>query len=185
MPAERLFIAAELPPRVAEELAWWARDTCGSDPALRLLPVGSLHLTLAFLGKRSSEDVPAVGEALRSVAGAGVHAMDLGWDDAIWLPERRPSVLAMRLDDPGAALGPLRAAVVAAVASAVGWEPEARPFLAHVSVARVRAGLRPRTLDLTLPSPERFAPAAVTLFRSEPSPEGPVSTPLVAVASQS
>lgn len=180
VPDERLFVAAELPPRVAQELAWWARDCCGSDPALRLLPVASLHLTLAFLGRRPTEEVPALVGALASGSALALP-QDLGWQDAVWLPQRRPSVLAASLDDPAGALGPLRDAVVAALAGAVGWEPEARPFLAHVSVARVRAGARPRTLELPLPSPERFGLSSVTLFASQPLPEGPAYTALASV----
>lgn len=187
---ERLFVAAELPGRVAEELAWWARDTCGSDPALRLLPVASLHLTLAFLGLREPGDADVVGAALAAALGPAAAAppawpTDLGWEDAVWLPRRRPSVLAASLDDPAGALLPVREAVVAAVTDVVAWEPEARPFLAHVSVARVRGGARPRTLDLPLPSPERFGLSAVTLFRSSLSPEGADYTALASVPSQS
>lgn len=183
MSAERLFVAAELPVRVAEELAWWARDTCGSDPALRLLPVASLHLTLAFLGSRPEGDAERVAAALGAASFS--WPVDLGWDDALWLPQRRPSVLAVGLDDPAGALEPLRSAVVAAVAAAIDWEPEGRPFLAHVSAARVRPGARPRTLELPLPSPERFPLAAVTLLRSVTSAAGADYTSLARVTAQS
>ena len=178
-------MAAELPARVAEELAWWARDVCGSDPALRLLPVASLHLTLAFLGSRPASEVDALGAALRGVVAPAGDAVpwpdDLAWDDLAWLPPRRPGALTVKLEDPGGRLAALQAAVVAAVAGAVDWTPEARPFLAHVTAARIRAGGRPRTLDLPLPSPERFGLEAVTLCSSQLGPDGAAYTPLARV----
>lgn len=177
----RLFVAAELPTQVAEGLAWWARDVIGSDPAMRRLPVASLHLTLAFLDARPPAEVAAIGAALETAVAGSAWPVDLGLDDLLWLPARRPHALTMGVEDPRGALRGLQQAVVAALGEAIGFAAEGRPFLAHVTVARVRGGLRPRTLELPLPSPERFDLEAVTLMRSGSSDDGPVYTPLVRV----
>jgi 2'-5' RNA ligase len=162
----RLFVAAEVPEDVAATLLRWAPR----DAALRPVPAESLHLTLAFLGERPEEDAERIGHAIAPL-GRPVRALWL--DEAIWLPPRRPSVLAVRLDDPDGALGRLQADVVAALADAVGFVPERRGYLPHVTVARVRRGARPPSDELPpLPAVGRFGATALTLFQSHLSPRG-------------
>lgn len=163
----RVFVAAELPEAVAARLAAWAP----SDPALRPVAVEALHLTLAFLGERSEAQAGAVGAALRPLA-RPVGALALG--EALWLPPRRPRALTVAVADGEGALGALQADVVAALERAVGFEAERRPYLPHVTVARVRANARAPRLRLAPPAPrgEPFAATALTLLRSRPSPRG-------------
>lgn len=164
----RLFVAAELPGDVTEALLAWAPR----DPALRPVPVEALHLTLAFLGERSEEDAARVTAALAGLA-RPVRALSLG--EAIWLPPRRPRVLAVEVDDGDGALTTLQADVIAALVGAVGFEPEGRPYLPHVTVARVRSGARAPRLELPPPADLVDAPfgaTALTLFHSRLSPRG-------------
>jgi 2'-5' RNA ligase len=72
-------------------------------------------------------------------------------------------VLAVELADGDGALAALQRDVGAMLVDAVGWAPERRPFLAHVTVARVRA--RPPEVGEP-PEGGPFAATAVTLFRS-------------------
>ena len=67
----------------------------------------------------------------------------------------------------------LRAAVVARLADALPWEPEARPFRAHITVARVRREWRPRLEDLPEAPQATFAADAVMLFGSHLGGRGP------------
>ena len=54
-----------------------------------------------------------------------------------------------------------------------GWyQPEARPFLAHVTVARVAKGGRVSREPLAAPGQLRFSASTVTLFRSRLSAAG-------------
>jgi 2'-5' RNA ligase len=161
----RLFVAAELPPPVVAALTGWrpALD------AVRPVAPESLHLTLAFLGERSAAEASAAAEVVRSVA-APVGQLALG--AARWLPPRRPRVLAVEVEDGGGGLGALQAAVVAGLEEAIGFVPERRRFLAHVTVGRVRSGggaaARPGSGgDLpAVPRGAPFALAALTLMRS-------------------
>ena len=87
----------------------------------------------------------------------------------LWLPRRRPHALALALRDERGALTALQAALAAALAAGGWFAPEQRPYLPHVTLARVRRGGDPRTLARRpLPDPPAlaFAGAAVTLFRS-------------------
>ena len=162
----RLFVAAELPGEVVEALAGWRPR----DDALRLVAPEALHVTLAFLGAREEADVEVVEAALER-ARRPVTALALG--EALWLPRRRPRVLAVELDDVDGALGALQRDVAAGLQDGIGWAPERRPFLAHVTVARVRhgaGGRLPEVADAPVLGP--FPAAALTLFRSHLSPRG-------------
>src|SRR3954454_15581592 len=78
---------------------------------------------------------------------------------------RRPRVLGVELDDAGGELDALQARVSEAMVGAAGYVPEKRPFLAHVTVARVRRGGRAPRGELPRPPALRFTPAALILYR--------------------
>jgi RNA 2',3'-cyclic 3'-phosphodiesterase len=167
----RLFVALEPPAAVREALAGWARAAVGEDPQLRLVAADALHLTLAFLGERPAEDVTRLAPALaRALSGAApprdAHALG-----PLWLAPRRPHVLTVGIADPSGRLAALQARVAGACADAVGWEPEARAFRPHVTVARVRRNERTRPRELAALSPEAraaWSTGGVTLLRSVP-----------------
>jgi 2'-5' RNA ligase len=92
---------------------------------------------------------------------------------ALGLPPRRPGVLAVRLDDSGAALAALQRRLAAALCEHGLYEPEARAFLPHVTVARVRRGRCLRRDFLAAPPPPMtFSGGPVALYRSDPHPGG-------------
>ena len=166
----RLFIALELPADVVEALARWRLH----DDALRPVAAENVHLTMAFLGERLEEDVAAIEGVLAGVARpVGETAVEAG----IWLPRRRPRVLAVRLT--GEDVVALQGELVARLEDEIGWEPERRAFLPHVTVARVRSGVRPPRGELPpLPELAPFTPGPLTLFRSRLSPRGARYEPL-------
>ena len=88
-----------------------------------------------------------------------------------------PRVLAVALEDRHGALGALQERVVERLAAAGRHDPEARPYLPHVTVARVRSGTRPGDA-LAAPPPLAFDGAAVTLYRSRLQPSGARYEPL-------
>jgi 2'-5' RNA ligase len=170
-PAARLFVALELPEVARRELVTW-RGAAGLDVAgLRLVSPDDLHVTLCFLGSRPELEIDAIAAACGVVAGE--PAVESAFAEPVWLPARRPRVLAVSLVDPDGALARVQR-VLSDALSAGGWyAPEARPFLAHVTVARVGRDarrFRPPALG-ELPSVEVRC-ARVTLYRSRLSPSG-------------
>jgi 2'-5' RNA ligase len=163
----RLFVALELPEEVRAALAAWRPR----DEALRPVAPEALHVTLAFLGARDEEEAPAIGALLAPLA-RPVRALALG--GAVWLPPRRPGVLAARVEDRDGALAALQADVAGVLARAGVFAPERRPFLAHVTVARVRRGAAVPRDDRAAAGPPAmgFAAPSVTLLRSHLSPRG-------------
>lgn len=172
----RLFVALEPPPEVRVALAGWAQDAIGGDPAFRLVATEAMHLTLAFLGERPAEDVARLAPELARSLSRCAPPRPARVTEPLWLAPRRPHVLTVAVVDESQRLTELRDAVVGACARAVGWEPEARPFRPHVTLARVRRNERVKPRELpALPFAAR-APwrtgAGVALLCSTPGPDG-------------
>lgn len=158
----RLFVALSLPAEVRTALAAWAAAVPASG-AMRRVPAENLHVTLAFLGARSPGDAEAVTALL---GGLARPLGPLTVDGPLWLPPRRPGVLAVALGA-GPALAELHADLVEALAGAIGFEPEGRALRPHVTVARARREARLRAVELEPPPPAvRFEPEALVLYRS-------------------
>jgi 2'-5' RNA ligase len=165
----RLFAALEPPLGVREQLAAWARAARRCGRQMRLLERQDMHVTLCFLGSRPVEEIEPLGATVTACATA-VGGLELG--APLWLPPRRPRVLAVEVGDPQGELAALQTAVADALAQACGWEPEHRRFRPHVTVARMREGAAPRRRELDPTPALTFDGEYLTLFRSWLSREG-------------
>jgi 2'-5' RNA ligase len=159
---------------VLEELGRWQGANLKTKD-LRGIAVPMLHVTLCFLGYQPVERIDALSEVV-AARGAPDEVLALG--EALWLPPRRPGVLAIGLEDGSGALTALQADVSQALVDLGAYEPESRPFLPHVTVARVRRGRRVRPGRLPAPAPLVFTAPALTLYRSQPGPGGARYEPL-------
>ncbi len=166
----RLFVALELPQPIRQALVGWrARAVRGID-RLRLVREEDLHVTMCFLGWQAIGAVDSIVSACRVLAGEPAAQLRVGgW---IWLPPRRPRVLAIELEDRGGALASAQSRLSAALEAGGWYRPEQRPFLAHVTVARVPRGARVRAGEPEAPPALALTGSRVTLFRSRLSPAG-------------
>jgi 2'-5' RNA ligase len=156
----RLFVAVDPGERFRDELdtrldAWRER--------LRIAWVRpeNWHLTLLFLGDWPADRLPALRDALLDEAPAHrAFAVACGGVGAF--PNlRSPRVLFLHLES-GGALERLAAGVRSRVAAAIPDGPrDEKPFRAHLTLARVKRPLPPRTRGL---------PAAMDLGSWEPWP---------------
>jgi 2'-5' RNA ligase len=119
---------------------------------------------LCFLGSRSAREIDEIAAACGVVAGEPVAEPRLG--EPVWLPARRPRVLAVRLSDDSGALARLQAALSSALVAGGWYAPESRAFLAHVTVARVAKDARVRAPALEPPPAVSVRCSRVTLYRS-------------------
>ncbi len=103
----------------------------------------------------------AAGSAL-----AGCGAAPLALADPLWLPRRSPRVLAVALSDPAGALAAAQECLAGALVAGGWYQRERRPFLSHVTVARVARGAQIQPRDLDPPGPLEFSGDLVVLFRS-------------------
>jgi 2'-5' RNA ligase len=168
----RLFVAGELPRDVRRAIAAWQEAELAPQRELRLNR--SLHLTLCFLGDVARGAVPEIVDALRAI---DFTAVALTPAEALFLPERgRKRVVALRLDDPTGALVRLQGEVSAALAALGVYEPERRPYLPHLTVARFRQKGHPFPLqNVNIPE---FRLGRVVLYSSLLERGGAVHTPL-------
>jgi 2'-5' RNA ligase len=177
-PGKRLFVGARISVAAsntlagcAETLARRARDA-GAE--LRWVAPINYHVTLAFLGWTGVEAIGPVCDGLAAaVAGAGrmtFRTTRLGAFPSL----DQASVLWAGIED-GAALTGLARSIGAAMAG-LGFQPDARPYHPHVTLARLRT---PRALrEIVLPMAEQmFGDTridAVTLFETETKSSGSV-----------
>lgn len=160
----RLFVALDLPAEVRSVLESWSREHVGGMARVRLVEPESLHVTLCFLGSRPAGEIDAIAAACGVVS--GLPRADLTLGAARWLPPRRPRVLTVTLADARGRLAVVRATLAAALQDSGFYEPESRPFLAHVTVARVAHDGRPQGEEVPAPETVRFTGDTVTLYRS-------------------
>jgi 2'-5' RNA ligase len=174
----RLFVALDLPEGVRETIVAWGRRVLGEAPAVRLLAPESLHVTLCFLGSQPASQVDRIA-AVCGLA-AAFPAPRLSLARAVWLPRRRPRVLAVELEDRLGTLGELQSALSDRLSAAGWYQAERRRFLPHVTIARVARSAPPLAAPplaaplAALPDPPRadFAGPRVTLYRSRLQPGG-------------
>jgi 2'-5' RNA ligase len=182
----RLFVAVDLPALVRERLAGWAKTAVagvfsGRNAMPRLLGPDSMHLTLCFLGNRPTSEIGPLGDAVGACARV-VGELSLG--APLWLPPRRPRVLAVEVHDEGGGLQALKDDVLAALAGVCDADlaSERRRFRPHVTVARLRERTRPRERELAPTPALSFAPESVALYRSFLAAEGATYEALASVA---
>jgi RNA 2',3'-cyclic 3'-phosphodiesterase len=174
-PRLRLFVALELPGAVLGPLIDWRERVLGEVPDARLVAGASLHVTLVFLGYQSERDVGRIADLCFGEPAGGFELRATG---VTGVPPARPRLYALGLEDAGGALGAWQGELSNRLHAGGLYEPEKRPFWAHVTLAR---GKRNRTLprlaeatalpaELTRP----FVPERATLYRSTLTPRGAV-----------
>lgn len=176
----RLFVALELPGNVREELGRWLLGAMSGVRGMRPIGPDHLHVTLCFLGWQPLDALEAVAQATGRLSPGDPPELSLG--AVLWLPPRRPRVLAVGLDDAGGRLTEIQAEL-SALLEAGGWyEPERRPYLPHITVGRAGRRERVAVSELPAPRPLPFVGERVTLFRSRLARSGARYEPLSSVS---
>jgi 2'-5' RNA ligase len=166
----RLFVALEVPREVRNALGRWRSASLSGVAGLRPLPDDHLHITLCFLGWLAADQVEGVIQACNRLLPSDPPTVRLG--EPRWLPSRRPRVLAVSLDDDRGRLIVLQAELSRLLESGGWYQPEGRPYLPHVTVARARRRSSVRPSPLSAPPALSFSASRLTLFRSHLSPGG-------------
>ena len=166
----RLFCALRLPEDVLDDLTAWQ----AGHGLVRAVPRGNLHVTLAFLGARPADDVPAVARELAAAAGNA--------EPIVLTPLRyreTRSVGMVVLADAGGAATSVADELGERLERVGLFRPERRPWLPHVTVSRFRE--RPR-LELPPPDLGRFSPSDAAVYSSVLRPGGAEYEALESVA---
>jgi len=184
-PRARLFVALDLPESLRGGIAEWGRREL-RDPALRVVPEESLHITLAFLGYLPERQIERLGEIVASLE---TVAPTVRVGEPVVKPSLpRARLFALPAESPGAVS--LQAELEERLVAERLYKPEKRAFWPHVTVARVKSGGRGSKRPLTVQSTPGALPRALlaptrcvrlTLYRSELNPKGARYTPLARV----
>ncbi|HET7590509.1 MAG TPA: RNA 2',3'-cyclic phosphodiesterase [Solirubrobacterales bacterium] len=184
-PRARLFVALDLPEDLRDGIVAWGKREL-RDPALRVAPRESLHITLAFLGYLPEREIERLEEVVARLE-SPAPTIELG--DPVAKPSfRRARLFALPADSDGAIA--LQAELEGELVAQRLYKPEQRPFWPHVTVARVKSGGKgsrrptqvsepPRGLLRGLMQPELCR--RVSLYRSELNPQGARYVPLAQV----
>jgi RNA 2',3'-cyclic 3'-phosphodiesterase len=161
----RLFVGLELPVPVRGELTGWcSAHLGGGTPGLRPVEPEALHVTLCFLGWRPVEQIGRIVAACEDAVSGPPAELVLG--APVWLGSARSRVIAVGLGDRSGTLSRLQQSIVRTMVAVGCHEPEERPFLPHVTVARSGRRSRVSRRELPPPAPVTFMGRDVTLFRS-------------------
>lgn len=176
----RLFIAIDLPAEIKHSL-WMLRcDLAGA----RWVPPEQMHLTLAFLGEVTDDQLTALGAALACIQ---LPPFFLSFTSTGCFPDRRrPRVLWVGLA-PQPALTKLALQVQEALLLC-GLPVEERPFSPHITLTRLKSPLT-RGVELFLdqslpPHLPRLEVREFILFASRLTPRGAEHHPLQSFALQ-
>jgi 2'-5' RNA ligase len=168
----RLFVACDLPGDVKRAVADWQELELRPHADLRVVP--TLHLTLAFLGNVDASRVPDLERALGAIAW---RPADCRFREPLFLPPHgKRRVVALELDDPAGTLCGLQREVADGLSAQGLYQPERRPWLPHVTVARFRRPGHPFSLqNVTIPA---FCVVRMVLYSSHLEREGAVHAPI-------
>jgi 2'-5' RNA ligase len=188
----RAFIAVEIPAEIQRLIQ---QDTASLrkallKPLVRWVETKNLHLSLKFLGDVSAEDLEKFAVAIElelvtqppfimSVAGLGVFP---GY--------HQPRIIWAGLAAPKSLFSLQQS--VEAIAVRLAYFPEERPFSPHLTIGRVgQSSTQPDRLKIrealeaaTFRSIGPFDVKALTIFRSDLRPTGPVYTSLYTLPMQ-
>ncbi len=136
----RTFIAIETSAVLQRHLATIIRQVAQALPFVRWVDPTGIHLTLAFLGELSDDQVARALEAATMTAG---HAKPFSYRLArlgVFGSPRQPRVIWLGIDEPSGALLRLQRVLNEGLAQR-GFTVDARPFSPHLTLARVKSPL--------------------------------------------
>jgi 2'-5' RNA ligase len=168
----RLFVACDLPRDVGRAVTAWQHEQLAPHEELRVMP--ALHLTLTFLGDLDASRVPDISRVLGEVAW---RRAECRLKEPLFLPAHgKRRVVALELDDPSGTLHRLQTEVSSGLAAEGLYEPEKRPWLPHVTVARFRRPGHPFSLQNV--NIGAFGVVRMVLYSSHLERAGAVHTPV-------
>ena len=176
-PRARLFLALEPVEDDREALAAWRDELVAGRSDLRPLAAESLHLTLVFLGYQAEKDIPRIWDAASSAVGRLEPAL-LRPARVAPVPPRAPRLFALDLEDEGSRAAAIQAAAAEPLAAERFYRPEKRAWWAHLTLARVKRGVRAAPLEPDRPPPGPLRATVVTLYQSLLRPQGALYVPL-------
>ena len=170
----RTFIAIRLPGEIEKALGQLAEAMRPLWPerGVRWVKAENIHLTLRFLGDTKDEQVAGIEKGLLEIAGKH-EGFELALAGSGCFPnERKPRVIWTGVEGREERLGVLQRDIEMLVRG-LGWEAERRDFVPHLTLGRVRQGVKaPQGGWLKDPARLAFRVSGVELIESVLKPGG-------------
>jgi 2'-5' RNA ligase len=155
----RTFIALELNEALQRHLSGMIRQMASALPDLRWVDPSGIHLTLAFLGELSDEQLAEAMQAAE-VAAQSMGAFDYRLSHVgTFGSQRQPRVIWVGIEEPSGALVRLHR-VLNRELERRGFDVDTRPFSPHLTLSRIKAPLKAeeiQTLQRFLDDKRSFA----------------------------
>ncbi len=172
----RIFFAIDFPPAVREKMDHFiaALKKRSKSHAIRWSKSDNLHITLQFLPKVETGDLPEIIGQVRAALNHHVELSVIALGNLHLFPSPfHPRVIVLDVT-PQEQLAILSEQIGSGIRQA-GYQTEERAFKAHLTIGRIK-NTRDVNLgflsDVALPAIEPIPVNKVVLFRSEPMPEG-------------
>jgi RNA 2',3'-cyclic 3'-phosphodiesterase len=136
----RIFIALDIDAAIHKRIELFMDGVRGFAPDARWVRPESLHVTLKFIGNKSSEEVEAIKQSLARIAAGAIDISFRGYGFFPTAKSPRVFWIDVEADPPLAAL----AKAVDETTAALGVPKEEHPFSPHLTLARRGGSGAPR-----------------------------------------
>ncbi|HEU5230264.1 MAG TPA: RNA 2',3'-cyclic phosphodiesterase [Ktedonobacteraceae bacterium] len=138
----RTFIALEMNDALQRHLEGVTRQVAKALPSVRWLDPAGIHLTLAFLGELTDEQLAIAMDASAKAAGqVKAFSYRLSWLGTFG-PPRQPRIIWMGIEESSGSLIRLHR-ILNLQLERDGFEIDRRPFSPHLTLARLKSPLTP------------------------------------------
>jgi 2'-5' RNA ligase len=180
----RTFIAIELSDEIRSSLSQIESHLKYSGADVKWVDEKNIHLTLKFLGEIDEEKCDKIKAILDQIADS-TRSFEISVNDIGAFPKiDHPRVIWVSLDK-GAAESKLLAEKIDNALSGIGFEKDARPFTAHLTIGRVRSSKNKQALKEKMGSiglqgtrDKKQVVSSIILFQSKLTPKGSIYTKL-------
>jgi RNA 2',3'-cyclic 3'-phosphodiesterase len=178
----RSFLAIELLETILKKIGQVQEDLKASHADVRWVSPEKIHLTLKFFGNidesRIEPIVKSIQGPIRTTVPFPLRVKGIGGFPNV----KNPRVIWMGMVDEKEVLASFQKELETELEK-IGFEPEGRPFQAHLTLGRVKSsrGREELVVRMERYKEEEFGDFQVermTLFRSDLRPTGPIYTPL-------
>jgi RNA 2',3'-cyclic 3'-phosphodiesterase len=141
---------------------------------VKWVPVNKIHVTLRFLGNVKIKEIPKICQAVSNELKT-VEKFELEFQKVITFPSHHPRVVAIALN-----LSKPLAKVISTIEQGVnklGFLPEQRPFLPHLTLGRMTVPLTFEFAELVA-FPQNQHVTEIVFFESQLNPAGSLYVPI-------
>ncbi|HEY7414402.1 MAG TPA: RNA 2',3'-cyclic phosphodiesterase [Ktedonobacteraceae bacterium] len=183
----RTFVALEMNEAVQRHLESVIRQVTQVLPGLRWVDPFGIHITLAFLGELTDDELGGVKHAAQAAAQRGTEFSYSLSRIGMFGLSRQPRVIWMGIEEPTGALKSLQRHLTQELVRR-NFQMDRRPFSPHLTLARIKTPLSPeelQQLQLLLDGPQQglltselYPVRHIAVMKSELSLSGARYTPL-------